>query len=151
MLESLKSQKKALARLKMQNNKKRADKRKRFDSKRYTKNSSKSKLSHTYLQLIYPYLLSIKLNIVSHLKSYFDFDTHPFHKINNNIKKHKGEYLHELFAFLFIFFFFVLAFYLGHAITGFTVLSHTSSSDFTGADNVNLLVNHEHNNYLLIK
>ena len=53
-----------------------------------------------------------------------------------------------ILAFLFIAFFFVLAFYLGPAITGFTVLSHTSSSDFTGTfnqetDNINLLISSE--------
>jgi len=54
----------------------------------------------------------------------------------DNKKANKKEiYLNEVLAFLFIAFFFVLAFYLGPAITGFTVPSHTSSTDFTGTYN----------------
>ena len=87
----------------MQNNKKRDGKR-------------NLKLSQTYLQLIYSYLLSIKLNLVSHLKSYFDFDNHPFHKINKRLKDSfmnvsSKESFNELLSFLFILVFFVLAFY----------------------------------------
>src|SRR3989344_4016058 len=55
--------------------------------------------------------------------------------MNVSFKESFSESFNELLAFLFILFFFVLAFYLGPAITGFTILTHTSSSDFTGTFN----------------
>jgi len=57
----------------------------------------------------------------------------PKKKFSNKI--FKNEKINELITFLLIFIIFLIAIKLGPMITGFAVLSHTSSTDFTGTFN----------------